>query len=65
VLLALRAPIDGYARFAIGPASLTRLTITEADLRLESVNEPAAAAMNAHVRPQDSPCRSSALQMRE
>jgi broad specificity phosphatase PhoE len=63
VLLALRAPIDGYARFAIGPASLTRLTISEADLRLESVNEPATT--NAHVRPQNSPCSSSALQMRE
>ena len=44
VLLALQAPIDDYSRFAIGPASLTRLTVEGAQLRLDSVNERIAAA---------------------
>ena len=43
VLLALPAPIDEYSRIEIGPASLTRLTIEGTQLRLESVNERAAA----------------------
>jgi broad specificity phosphatase PhoE len=44
VLLAMQAPIDDYHRFEIGPASLTRLTIEGSQLRLDSVNEQAAAA---------------------
>jgi len=36
VLWALQAPIDDYHRFEIGPASLTRLTFEDAQLRLES-----------------------------
>ncbi len=44
VLLALQAPIDDYSRFAIGPASLTRLTVDGSQLRLDSVNERVAAA---------------------
>lgn len=44
VLLALQSPIADYARIEIGPASLTRLTVEGAALRLESVNERAAAA---------------------
>jgi broad specificity phosphatase PhoE len=44
VLLALQAPIDDYSRFAIGPASLTRLTVEGSQLRLDSVNERIAAA---------------------
>jgi broad specificity phosphatase PhoE len=47
VLLALQAPIDDYYRFEIGPASLTRLTVEGAQLRLESVNERAAAACSS------------------
>jgi broad specificity phosphatase PhoE len=43
VLLALQAPIGDYSRFEIAPASLTTLSITGADLRLDSVNERAAA----------------------
>lgn len=43
VLLALRAPIDDYYKFEIGPASLTRLTVAGSQLRLDSFNEPAAA----------------------
>jgi broad specificity phosphatase PhoE len=35
VLLALQAPIDDYHRFEIGPASLTRLTVEDSQLRLE------------------------------
>ena len=35
VLWALQAPIDDYHRFEIGPASLTRLTFEDAQLRLE------------------------------
>jgi broad specificity phosphatase PhoE len=44
VLHALQAPIDDYSRFEIGAASLTRLTVEGAQLRIESVNERAAAA---------------------
>jgi broad specificity phosphatase PhoE len=44
VLLALQAPIDDYSRFAIDPASLTRLTVEGSQLRLDSVNERIAAA---------------------
>jgi probable phosphoglycerate mutase len=44
VLLALAAPIDDYSRFQFDPASMTRLTIDGAQLRVESVNEQAAAA---------------------
>ena len=44
VLLALQAPIDDYYRYQIGPASLTRLTVEGSQLRLDSVNEQAAAA---------------------
>jgi broad specificity phosphatase PhoE len=44
VLLALQAPICDYARFEIGAASLTRLTVAGMQLRLESINEQAAAA---------------------
>jgi ribonuclease H / adenosylcobalamin/alpha-ribazole phosphatase len=44
VLLALQAPIDDYHRYEIEPASLTRLTVEGAQLRLDSVNERAAAA---------------------
>jgi len=44
VLLALQAPIDDYHQFEIGPASLTRLTVEGSQLRLDSVNEQAAAA---------------------
>jgi broad specificity phosphatase PhoE len=44
VLLALQAPIDDYSRLAIGPASLTRLTVEGSQLRLDSVNERIAAA---------------------
>jgi len=43
VLHALQAPIDDYCRFEIGAASLTRLTVEGAELRLESVNEQAAS----------------------
>jgi broad specificity phosphatase PhoE len=44
VLVALQAPIDDYSRFAIGPASMTRLTVEGSQLRLDSVNERIAAA---------------------
>jgi hypothetical protein len=44
VLLALQAPIDDYSLLAIGPASLTRLTVEGSQLRLDSVNERIAAA---------------------
>ncbi len=44
VLLALQAPIDDSSRLAIGPASLTRLTVEGSQLRLDSVNERIAAA---------------------
>jgi broad specificity phosphatase PhoE len=44
VLLALQAPIDDYYRFEIAPASLTRLSVEGSQLRLDSVNEQAAAA---------------------
>ena len=44
VLLAVRAPIEDYSRFEFSPASLTRLTFDGSQLRLESVNEQAAAA---------------------
>lgn len=47
VLLALQAPIDEYHRYEIEPASLTRLSVEGAQLRLDSVNERAA---KAHVR---------------
>ena len=43
VLLALQAPIDDYSRFEIAPASLTTLNVTAGQLRLDSVNERAAA----------------------
>lgn len=43
VLLAQQAPLDDYLRVEILPASLTRLTIEGEQLRLESVNERAAA----------------------
>jgi probable phosphoglycerate mutase len=43
VLLALQAPISDYVRFEIGAASMTRLTIAGTQLRLESINERAAA----------------------
>ena len=43
VLLALGAPIGDYARFEIAPASLTTLSVTGAQLRLDSINERAAA----------------------
>lgn len=43
VLLALRAPIDDYYRFEIEPASVTRLNVDGSQLRLDSVNERAAA----------------------
>jgi len=36
VLLALQAPIDDYHRFEIGPASLTRLTVEDTQLKLEA-----------------------------
>jgi hypothetical protein len=38
VLLALQAPIDDYHRFEIGPASMTRLTVEDTQLTLESVD---------------------------
>jgi hypothetical protein len=38
VLLSLQAPIDDYHRFEIGPASLTRLTVEDTQLRLEAVD---------------------------
>jgi broad specificity phosphatase PhoE len=44
VLLALEAPIDDYARFEFGPASMTKLTVDGPQLRVETVNEQAAAA---------------------
>lgn len=44
VLLALEAPIDDYSRFEFGPASMTRLTVDGSQLRVEAVNEQAAAA---------------------
>jgi broad specificity phosphatase PhoE len=44
VLLALQAPIEDYERYEILPASLTRLTLEGAQLRLDSVNERAVAA---------------------
>jgi len=43
VMMAVQAPLDDYARFEILPASLTRLTVEGAQLRLQSVNERAAA----------------------
>lgn len=43
VLLALQVPIDDYCRYEIAPASLTRLTVEGGQLRLDSVNEQAAA----------------------
>ena len=43
VLLALQAPIGDYYRFEIAPASLTTLSFVDAQLRLDSVNERAAA----------------------
>ena len=39
VLLSLQAPIDEYHRYEIEPASLTRLSVEGAQLRLDSVNE--------------------------
>jgi broad specificity phosphatase PhoE len=39
VLLSLQAPIDEYHRYQIEPASLTRLSVEGAQLRLDSVNE--------------------------
>lgn len=44
VLLALQAPIDEYHRYEIEPASMTRLRVDGSQLRLDSVNERAAAA---------------------
>ena len=38
ILLALQAPIEDYHRFEIGPASLTRLTVEGAQLRLEAAD---------------------------
>jgi broad specificity phosphatase PhoE len=43
VLLALQAPIGDYCRFEIAPASLTTLSVAGGQLRLDSVNERAAA----------------------
>jgi broad specificity phosphatase PhoE len=42
-LLALQAPIEEYRTIEVCPASLTRLTFRDAQLRLESLNERAAA----------------------
>lgn len=42
-LLALQAPINEYRTLEVGPASLTRLTFRDSQLRLESLNERAAA----------------------
>lgn len=39
VLLSLQAPIEEYHRYEIEPASLTRLSVEGAQLRLDSVNE--------------------------
>jgi broad specificity phosphatase PhoE len=52
VLLALEAPIDDYSRVAIGPASLTRLTVEGSQLRLDSVNERIAVAETRREKPQ-------------
>jgi broad specificity phosphatase PhoE len=52
VLLALQVPIDDYSRFAIGPASLTRLTVEGSQLRLDSVNERIAPAATSREKPQ-------------
>ena len=43
VLLATQAPIDEYRTLEISPASLTRLTFRDTQLRLDSLNERAAA----------------------
>jgi len=43
VMMALQVPLDDYARFEIVPASLTRLSVEGSELRLQSVNERAAA----------------------
>lgn len=43
VLLVTQASLDDYSRFEIAPASLTRLTVEGSQLRLDSVNERAAA----------------------
>ena len=43
VLLAMQAPIDEYRNLEISPASLTRLTFHDAQLRIESLNERAVA----------------------
>lgn len=39
VLHCLRAPIDSHARLAIGPASLTTLTLDGTGVRVDGVNE--------------------------
>jgi broad specificity phosphatase PhoE len=44
VLLAAQGPLEDYGHFEIAPASLTRLTVQGSQLRLDSVNERAAAA---------------------
>jgi len=43
VLLAMQLPIDEYRNLEVSPASLTRLTLQDAQLKLESLNERAAA----------------------
>jgi ribonuclease H / adenosylcobalamin/alpha-ribazole phosphatase len=43
VLLALEAPLGDYQRFEIAPASLTTLSVAGGQLRLDSVNQRAAA----------------------
>ena len=42
VLHCLRAPLDGYARLVIAPASSTTLTLDGAGVRVEGVNEVTA-----------------------
>lgn len=43
VLLALQAPIENYRRLDISPASLTMLSLDATQLRLDKLNERAAA----------------------
>jgi broad specificity phosphatase PhoE len=43
VLLAMQAPIGEYRNLEVSPASLTRLTLHDMQLQLESLNEQAAA----------------------
>jgi probable phosphoglycerate mutase len=43
VLLAMQAPIEEYGNLEVSPASLTRLSLHDAQLRLESLNESGAA----------------------